>query len=351
MADPRPGPAGAQDATGPVLRVSNVTVRAGGRSLIRPVLNHVSLEIRPGEIAGLVGESGSGKTTLCRLVAGLLHERMTLTSGSITLGGRDVTALAPRALHQMRPRGLSMVFQDPLAALNPVMRIGDQVAEAVSVQRKGRRADAWQEAVELLRQMGLEDPERRARDYPRQLSGGQRQRVVMAMALATDPVLLLADEPTSALDVRTQAQILALLKEVAATRQVAILLVSHDFGVISEICSKVWVMYAGEIVEAGPTGQILGNSAHPYTSRLITSLPSVSHRVPRLPVIAGQPPTLEEQHPGCPFFPRCERGQAEICTTGFLSLQQVAPGHATSCVLAAVPAAAAENEHRADPSH
>ncbi|MGH3276576.1 MAG: ABC transporter ATP-binding protein [Streptosporangiaceae bacterium] len=350
MADARPEPAGSRPADVPVLRVSNVTVRAAGRSLIRPVLNQVSLDIRPGEIAGLVGESGSGKTTLCRLVAGLLLERMKLTSGSITLGGRDVTTLPPRALHQMLPRGLSMVFQDPLAALNPVMRIGDQVAEAVTMRHEGSRADARRAAIELLRQMGLDDAERRARDYPRQLSGGQRQRVVIAMALATDPVLLLADEPTSALDVRTQAQILDLLKEVAATRQVAILLVSHDFGVISEICSKVWVMYAGEIVESGTTAQILRNSAHPYTARLITSLPSVSHRVPRLPVIAGQPPTLEEQHPGCPFYPRCERGQAGVCTTGFMSLQQVGPGHATACVLAAVPATASESERPADPS-
>jgi oligopeptide/dipeptide ABC transporter ATP-binding protein len=318
---------------GPAFAVRDVTVRSARRAHRRPVLHKVSLDVGPGEIVGLVGESGCGKTTLCRLVAGLLPERMTLTEGTIMLDGRDITALKASVLHRIRPRGLSMVFQDPLAALNPVIRIGDQVAEALDPSAGRRRPRARDDAAALLRQLGLPDAGQRLSAYPAELSGGQRQRVVLAMALATDPVLLLADEPTSSLDVRTQAQILRLLADVADRRGVAILLVSHDFGVISEICRRVCVMYAGEIVEMGPTAQILTRPAHPYTARLIESLPSVSRRVTVLPVIAGRPPTLEEPLPGCSFYPRCPQGQKELCTVAPMVLTPVRPGHATSCVV------------------
>jgi oligopeptide/dipeptide ABC transporter ATP-binding protein len=313
------------------LAVRGVTVRSTRRGHRRPVLREVSLDIGAGEIVGLVGESGGGKTTLCRLIAGLLPERMRLTEGAIVLDGRDTTALKASVLHRIRPRGLSMVFQDPLAALNPVIRVGDQVTEAFDPGRRhrGKRGAA----AELLRQMGLTDAGRCLSAYPAELSGGQRQRVMLAMALATDPVLVLADEPTSALDVRTQAQILGLLASVASRRNVAILLVSHDFGVISEICRRIYVMYGGEIAETGPTGEILGHPAHPYTQRLIEALPSVTRRVAELPVIAGRPPTLSEPLPGCSFFPRCARGQEGLCTSGTMALAQVAPGHATACIL------------------
>jgi len=311
------------------LAVREVTVRSTRRGHHRPVLRGVSLDIGAGEIVGLVGESGSGKTTLCRLIAGLLPERMRRTEGAIILDGRDITAVKASVLHRMR--GLSMVFQDPLAALNPVVRVGDQVAEAFvpGRQRRGQRGAA----AGLLGQMGLPDAFLSA--YPAQLSGGQRQRVMLAMALATDPVLVLADEPTSALDVRTQAQILSLLAGVARRGNVAILLVSHDFGVVSEICQRIYVMYGGEIAETGPTAKILGRPAHPYTERLIEALPSVTRRVAELPVIEGRPPTLSEPLPGCSFFPRCTRGQEGVCTSGTMALAQVAPGHATACILEA----------------
>jgi oligopeptide/dipeptide ABC transporter ATP-binding protein len=317
------------------LTVRGASVRSARRAHRRPVLRGVSLDIGAGEIVGLVGESGSGKTTLCRLVAGLLPERMTHTGGTIMLDGQDITALRGSALHRIRPRGLSMVFQDPLAALNPVIRVGDQVTEAFDPGH--RRRGTHDAGVELLRQMGLTDVGRCMSAYPAELSGGQRQRVVLAMALATDPVLLLADEPTSSLDVRTQAQILSLLTDVASHRNVAILLVSHDFGVISEICARIYVMYGGEIIETGPTAGILGRPAHPYTARLIESLPSVTRRVPELPVIAGRPPTLEDVLPGCSFYPRCALGQEGVCTSAPMVLAPVTPGHATACILEAAP--------------
>jgi oligopeptide/dipeptide ABC transporter ATP-binding protein len=333
LQDPGASPRTRPPADGLVFSARDVTVRSTRRSHPRPVLDTVSLEISSGEIVGLVGESGSGKTTLCRLAAGLLHEGMTLTDGTITLDGRDITAMPAAALHRLRPRGLSMVFQDPLAALNPVVRIGDQVAEAFDRGSGRRRTSVREAATDLLGQMGLTDAKNRLRAYPAELSGGQRQRVVLAMALATDPILLLADEPTSALDVRTQAQILKLLVDVASSRGVAILLVSHDFGVIAEICTRVCVMYGGQIVESGPTDEILRRPAHPYTARLIESLPSVHRRVPQLPVIPGRPPTLEEQLPGCSFFPRCPQGQKEVCTSAPITLEPVTPGHLTACIV------------------
>ena len=336
MNDPRAAPAGPgtlPSSSGPALTVRDVTVRSTRRAHRRAVLRKVSLDIGAGEIVGLVGESGSGKTTLCRLVAGLLPEGMKLTDGTIMLDGRDITALKASALHRIRPRGLSMVFQDPLAALNPVIRVGDQVAEAFDPSAGRRRPGVRDAAAELLRQMGLTDAGRRLSAYPAELSGGERQRVVLAMALATDPVLLLADEPTSSLDVRTQAQILSLLANVASNRSVAILLVSHDFGVISEICGRICVMYGGEIIETGPAAEILRRPAHPYTARLIESLPSVSRRIPELPVIAGRPPTLEEPLPGCSFYPRCPQGQEDLCTSAPMVLTPVTPGHATSCIV------------------
>ncbi|HWF50767.1 MAG TPA: ABC transporter ATP-binding protein [Solirubrobacteraceae bacterium] len=316
----------------PALELRDVAVHSTRRDLPRPVVTDVSFAIAVGEILGLVGESGCGKSTLCRAIAGLLPDGMELAEGTIALAGADVTGLSPRAVQRSAPRTLSMVFQDPLAALNPVMPIGDQVAEAfMSRGRLGRR-DALSAAAEQLGRMGFPDPTARLGAYPSQLSGGQRQRVVLAMALATDPVLLLADEPTSALDVSTQAQILTLLREEARRRGVAVLLVSHDYGVIAEACERVCVMYGGRIVESGPTGSVLGAPAHPYTQRLIASLPSLSRRHTRLPVIPGRPPTLEEELPGCPFYPRCDIGEAGFCDVTDTPLVPLTGGRGTACL-------------------
>lgn len=319
---------------GPAVMVCQATVRSARRAYRRPVLRGVDLSVAAGEIVGLAGESGSGKTTLCRLVARLLPDGMRLTEGTITLAGRDITALPASSVHRIRPGGLSMVFQNPLAALNPVVRIGDQVMEALDPSAKRHRPEVREAAVRLLEQMELPDAAQRFSAYPSELSGGQRQRVVLAMALASDPVLLLADEPTSSLDVRIQAQILSLISGVARDRGVAVLLVSHDISVISEICSRVYIMYGGEIIETGTAGDVLGNPAHPYTERLIAALPSVRRRVPALPVIEGHPPTLEEPLPGCSFYPRCPIGLASPCTSAPMLLAPVTPGHShsTTCI-------------------
>jgi peptide/nickel transport system ATP-binding protein len=315
--------------------VRRVTVDLTSARRAWPVVEHASLEVRSGEIVGLVGESGSGKTTLCRAIAGLLHEGMRIESGSISLGDVDVTRMPPRALHGMRPRGLSMIFQDPLAALNPVMRIGDQIVEALDTRGLRSRREARRASVDLLQRMGVDAAERRMAAYPSELSGGQRQRVMIAMAMAGEPRLLLADEPTSALDVTTQAEILALLRELARERGVAILLISHDYGVVSELCEQVNVMYAGRLVESGPTAAILGRPGHPYTSGLIASLPSIERRLDRLPAIRGRAPSAQEKLPGCPFLPRCPQGQPAKCEAAPMTLEPVGNdhGHRSACII------------------
>ena len=243
MAGPDPAP------VLPLLELRDVRIEINGGPGLRPVADGVSFQVLPGEIVGLVGESGSGKSTLCRLIVGLLHDEMRLASGEVLLGGESISRLAPRRLHSRRPGGVSMVFQDPLAALNPVIRIGEQVLEALYPHRlPGDQARA--KAVQLLERCGLASASRRLGAYPAELSGGERQRVMIAMAIATEPRLLVADEPTSALDVSTQAQILRLLQDLARDFGLAVLLVSHDYGVVQQICSRVAVMYAGRIVEA-----------------------------------------------------------------------------------------------------
>jgi oligopeptide/dipeptide ABC transporter ATP-binding protein len=317
------------------LSVRGLTIDLARGRRAWPVVEDVSLDVQPGEIVGLVGESGSGKTTLCRAVAGLLHEGMRIEAGSIWLGGVDVTRMPPRVLHGMRPRGLAMIFQDPLAALNPVMRIGDQIVEALDTRGLRSRRDGRRIAIDLLERMGVDAAERRMASYPNELSGGQRQRVMIAMAMAGDPRLLLADEPTSALDVTTQAEILSLLRELARDRGVAILLISHDYGVVSELCGQVNVMYAGRLVESGPTAQILSRPGHPYTSGLIASLPSIERRLDRLPAIMGRAPSTLERFRGCPFLPRCPRAEPPRCKAAPMKLEPLAdaPLQRSACVV------------------
>lgn len=319
------------DSTRPLLSVSGVHVTAGTRSHSRDIVSCADLAVEAGQIVGLVGESGSGKSTLCRAVAGLLPEGLRLDSGRIDFDGRDLAQLPASTVHRIHPRGISMVFQDPLAALNPVMRIGDQITEAMRPADNRRQKDRSAAAIGLLEQMGVDRASKRMRAYPHQLSGGQRQRVMLAMAMANDPLLLLADEPTSALDVSTQAQILTLFQQIADERGVAILFVSHDYAVVSQISSRVCVMYGGYILEEGPTAQVLRASAHPYTRGLIDSLPDITHKRPRLPVIPGRAPEAGSITEGCPFFPRCAHGIPGLCTDGAIGLELAGRGHSTAC--------------------
>jgi len=315
---------------GVALRIRDlvVTGRQAGRAV--RILGGVDLDLRPGEIVGVVGESGSGKSTLCRAVARMLPSGLTVEAGTIKMGAVDVLGVKPGQLHRMPAGGVRMVFQNPLTALNPVMTVGDQCVEAARARRQISRAAALERSVEILERMGIRNAASRMKDYPYQFSGGQRQRIVISIALAGDPAVLLADEPTSALDVSTQASLLELIKEVSAERQTAVLLVSHNYAVVSQLCTRVLVLYAGQMMELGPSSTLLTQSRHPYTSALIASLPSIETRVARLPAIPGQPPAAGHVPDGCPFWPRCEHADDD-CRSAAIPMREIAPGHASAC--------------------
>ena len=290
------------------------------------------LSIRPGEIVGLIGESGSGKTLTCRSVIRLVPWPGHITAGQIEFDGRDVLGMKPKELRDLRAHDVGMIYQDPFSSLNPVFRIGDQVTETLRVNRGLGRSEARARAHELLRDVGIRDAERRALSYPHEFSGGMRQRVMIALATASEPRLLLADEPTTALDVTTQAQILALLMRLREERNIAVLLVSHDFGVIGQVCDRVAVMYGGHIVESGPIEALYNDAQHPYTRALLDSVPQLESagRVTRKPVIPGTPPEPTETLTGCVFKPRCRYAQPS-CDLVSMELEPVSSGHDTAC--------------------
>jgi oligopeptide/dipeptide ABC transporter ATP-binding protein len=288
-----------------LLEVDDLTVSfaRGGRRV--RILDGVSFAIEPGEILGVVGESGSGKTVTALSLPRLLGEQGTIDRGRIRLGGRDLTALSADELTTVRGKDLAMIFQEPMTSLNPLLKVGFQIAEVLVEHLSLDRARAKRRAIALLDQVGIADPERRAETYPHQLSGGMRQRVMIAMALACEPKLLIADEPTTALDVTIQAQILALLRDLRARTGAAILLITHDLGVIAETVDRVLVMYAGEIVEEAPVERLFAAPAHPYTRLLLRSIPSVEAKRSSLDAIAGAPPSPARFPSGCRFHPRC----------------------------------------------
>ncbi len=265
----------------------------------------VSLRVDAGEAIGIVGESGSGKSITLRALLGLLPQPAKVTGGSILLDGVDVTGLPDRRRQKVLTQAMSMVFQDSLTALNPVMRVGEQIAEVPRRRLGMSRSQAHARAVELMNQVGIPDPERRYRAYPHELSGGMRQRICIAIALSTEPRLILADEPTTALDVTIQAQVLDVIDRLRREQQLGLVLVSHDLAVVSQTCSQVYVMYAGRVVEAGPVRALLERSRHPYTYALLRSVPDPDTVVRRLLTIPGQPPDLTATPDGCSFAPRC----------------------------------------------
>jgi oligopeptide/dipeptide ABC transporter ATP-binding protein len=268
------------------------------------VVDRVDLSIAPGEIFGLVGESGCGKTTFALAAMGLLPADAE-TSGRVVFDGRDLLALDDEELRRLRGDRISMIFQDPLTSLDPTFPVGAQIAEAILVHRDVTRDGARRRAIELLESVGIPDAASRYRDPPHRFSGGMRQRVVIAIALANEPALVLADEPTTALDVRVQAQILALLRRRCDEHGTAVLLVTHDLGVVAEVCDRVAVMYAGRVVETGPAAAVLSSPAHPYTKALLAALPARTRQRGALEVIAGEIPDLVTPPPGCRFAPRC----------------------------------------------
>jgi oligopeptide/dipeptide ABC transporter ATP-binding protein len=293
----------------------------------------VSFGVRAGEAVGLVGESGCGKSITLRALLGLLPVPAKVTGGALLLDGVDMLGLSPKQRHRALTDAVSMVFQDSLTALNPVMRVGDQIAEVPRRRLGMSKSAARARAVELMDQVGIPDPEQRYRAYPHQLSGGMRQRICIAIAMSTDPRVILADEPTTALDVTIQAQVLGVIDRLRLERNLGLVLVSHDIAVVSQTCSRIFVMYAGRVVEAGPAVGLLGEPQHPYTYALLRSVPDPDAPAERLVTISGQPPHLVDVPPGCAFAPRCVFAR-DVCTAHPEppALMTVTPAHANACV-------------------
>lgn len=282
-----------------LLEVRNLHVRIGDAHILRGVSLHVS----PGETLGVVGESGCGKSMTGLALMGMLPRNAEVPEGEIVFNGRDLTKIKPREWLDVRGQEISMVMQDPFTSLNPMMRVGDQIAEVYTVHQSISKREARAKAVEMLKMVGVPAPTDSARKYPHQMSGGQRQRVVIAIAFASRPKLLIADEPTTALDVTLQAQILHLLKDLQKEVGTAVILISHDIGVIGALSDRIAVYYAGRVVETGTGTQVLTNPQHPYTKALMAALPTVGAE--RLAAIGGQPPSLSLLPKGCSFAPRC----------------------------------------------
>ena len=289
-----------------LLAVRDLQVRFATDDGVVGAVDGVSFEVRRGEIVALVGESGCGKSVTAQSLIGLTRSPNATITGSALFEGRDLIAASDAELRAVRGAQIAMVFQDPMTSLNPVYRIGDQIAEALRAHRSISRRDATARAVELLEAVGIPNPSRRVRDYPHEFSGGMRQRVMIAMALALQPRLLIADEPTTALDVTIQAQILDLLRTLNREHGVAVLLITHDLGVVAELAERVVVMYAGQVVEQAGLQELFSTPGHPYTWGLLGSIPRLDQPRPeRLAQIPGQPPSLLAPPAGCRFAPRC----------------------------------------------
>jgi peptide/nickel transport system ATP-binding protein len=294
-------------------------------------VDEVSFEIRTGETLGLVGESGSGKSVTALSIMRLVQPPGRIAGGHVIFKRDDLLTFDDRAMQRVRGAQIALIFQEPMTALNPVFRVGDQIAETLLVHGRATRRDAKARAIELLRAVRIADPESRVGDYPHQLSGGMRQRVLIAMALACTPSLVIADEPTTALDVTIQAEILDLLREMKAALNLSLLLITHDLGVIAETADRVAVMYAGRIVESGPVREIFRNPAHPYTRGLLASMPG-GHPGQRLRAIEGTVPLLGDLPPGCAFNPRCP-DRFEPCTTAPPPDYPAGPNQTAKCYL------------------
>jgi peptide/nickel transport system ATP-binding protein len=316
------------------------------------VVNGVSFDLGAGEVLGLVGESGSGKSITMLAIMGLLPPAVRVSAGSIRLRGRDLLTMAPAALEAVRGKDLAMIFQEPMTSLNPVLTIGRQIAETVGIHNPAMdRAACRARAVALLALVGVPDPARRLRQYPHEFSGGMRQRVMIAIAMANDPALLIADEPTTALDVTIQAQVMRVLADARTRTGSAMVLVTHDLGLVAENADRVAVMYGGRLVETGPVAEVFAQPYHPYTIGLLRSLPRLDGEVGMLFTIPGQPPELERPA-GCIFHPRCAMSaERAACRTTAPPLAAMGPDHAAACHFAeetpgwaAAAAAAAADE-------
>ncbi|RIK36037.1 MAG: methionine ABC transporter ATP-binding protein [Chloroflexi bacterium] len=296
-------------------------------------INGVDFRIQPGEIMGLVGESGSGKSVTALSIMRLLPASGQIIAGEVRLNSRDLVQLPEAEMVKLRGDEIAMIFQQPTSCLNPVFRIGDQIAEVLMVHDQLPKRQAWQKAIELLRKVGLPAAEKRANAFPHEVSGGQAQRVMIAMALASHPKLLIADEPTTALDVTIQAQILDLMRALRDEMGTAILLITHDMGIIAEMCDSVAVMYAGQIVEYTDVESLFEQPLHPYTEGLLAAIPVLGEHKETLAVIPGSVPNLISLPQGCKFSPRCPYVKEEVCTGETPELREVKAGHWVRCYM------------------
>jgi peptide/nickel transport system ATP-binding protein len=326
-----------------LLDVNDLTVEAMRHGRRAVIVDNVSFSLGNGEVLGLVGESGSGKTVTCRALMRLLPTAsLAITRGRVIFDGTDITALSNRQMQRVRGRRIGMIFQNPASHLDPVMSIGRQIAESLVLHENVSRSDAAAQSVEILRQVGIPDPKRRAQEYPHQFSGGMRQRAMIALALACSPKLLIADEPTTALDVTVQAQVLRLLLDLRDRRGLSIILITHDLGVVAQTCDRIAVMYGGRVAEIGPKRDVLAEPMHPYTARLIACQPATDAGEGLLASIPGQPPSPFAWPSGCRFHPRCDRAIG-VCKTDDPQLLSLRPDHAAACLVAA----AAHHSHEA----
>jgi peptide/nickel transport system ATP-binding protein len=289
-----------------ILNVDDLRVSFATEDGVVQAVSGVSFELQAGEVLAIVGESGSGKSVTAQTITGLTRAPNARITGSVTYRGRELNGLDDDQLRDVRGEQIAMIFQDPMTSLNPVYRVGDQIAEMIRAHRDVSKREAADRAVELLRSVGIPNPERRVRHYPHEFSGGMRQRVMIAMALALEPDVLIADEPTTALDVTVQAQILRLIDQLNRDRDLAVILITHDLGVVAEVADRVVVMYAGQIVENATLDETFYDPQHPYTWGLLGSLMRLDQsRTARLAQIPGQPPSLLAPPAGCRFAPRC----------------------------------------------
>jgi oligopeptide/dipeptide ABC transporter ATP-binding protein len=318
-----------------LLSVQDLKVYFHGEDEIARAVDGMDFEVRRRENVCLVGESGCGKTVSALAIMGLIPcPPAEVSGGRIAFGGNNLLGLDETELERIRGRRIGMVFQEPLTSLNPVLTIGEQIAEPLRVHTSMPASDVARFSAQLLQDVGIDRPQERLRDYPHQLSGGQRQRVMIAMALACAPELIIADEPTTALDVTVQAQILRLLTALQRSRALSVLYITHDLGVVSQIADRVYVMYAGIIVEHGAVAHIFKDPRHPYTRALLAALPSRTKRGRRLYSIPGSVPHPAHKPPGCPFHPRCSMAIA-VCREQYPDLCEFANGHTARCPVAA----------------
>jgi len=318
-----------------LVEIRNLSVHYFTEEGVVRAVDGVSLSIRRGETLGVVGESGCGKSVTSLSIMRLIPTPPgKIVSGEILFEGEDLLKKSEAAMRRIRGREISMIFQEPMTSLNPVYTIGDQIAEAVRHHLGLSRRAALEKAVEMLRLVGIPAPERRVKEYPHQLSGGMRQRVMIAMALSCRPKLLIADEPTTALDVTIQAQILELMRKLKRELGMAIMLITHDLGVVAEMCERVVVMYAGQVVEEADVVSLFRRPLHPYTEGLLRSVPRIDEKVEKLHVIEGAVPSPLDLPPGCRFEPRCPHA-VPLCRESMPALKEAAPGRYVACHAAA----------------